>query len=111
MANHNPGLHLENLRPWKPGQSGNPGGRPSRSKRITEALIAQIEERDADRALAKVWLDLAIGGDPVFFRELLNRIEGQPEKGDATGPVEVIVRRADRGLALPPPPESGSDPE
>ena len=37
---------IENLRPWKPGQSGNPGGRPKRD--LATEIAQAIFERDAE---------------------------------------------------------------
>ena len=76
MANPNP--PRENLRPWKPGQSGNPAG-GSRKLRVTSALLALLDEKNgtADRALATKWLTEALKGDPKFFAMLLDRVEGK----------------------------------
>jgi hypothetical protein len=35
---------IDNLRPWKPGQSGNPCGRPKR-KWLTDAIEEMLQER------------------------------------------------------------------
>lgn len=65
---------------WKPGQTGNPNGH-SRGRRVTSALIALIEEKGADKALAARWLQEALKGDPKFFAMLLDRVEGKvPDK-------------------------------
>jgi hypothetical protein len=50
----------ENLRPpWKPGQSGNPKGRPPRPD--VQALDDLIKQLAADPRIAQTWLDHAIG--------------------------------------------------
>jgi len=92
---------LENLRPaWKPGESGNPGGKPGRpkTKPITEAYKAVIADRLPDH-LRKVKLgqhtlelpegstfaDLiaigqcasAIKGNTAAAEEIANRLEGK----------------------------------
>jgi hypothetical protein len=82
VANPNPTPTPENLRPWKPGQSGNPGGRPKK-RPVSEELASLLGENDgaASKALAKVLLREALKGDIAFVRELLNRIEGKvPDK-------------------------------
>jgi len=60
---------------FRPGLSGNPAG-SSKARRITEALLALIEEKGADKILADVWLTHALKGDHRFFSTLLDRIEG-----------------------------------
>lgn len=74
----------QNLRPpWKPGQSGNPGGRPK--KIITgmiEAELARVVPGDKER---RTWLQLmvqaqirqAIKGDVKSFAEITDRVEGK----------------------------------
>jgi hypothetical protein len=85
---------------WKPGQSGNPGGRPKRSP-ITTALIELLDEKAASKALAAKWLSEAAKGDPRFFAMLLDRVEGRvpdsPEPtGEAADPIEDIRRRGEK---------------
>jgi len=63
---------------WKPGQSGNPTGRPN-GKRLTARLLRAL---DADNgALADALIDVmtarAKKGDFRFFQELYNRTEGK----------------------------------
>ena len=67
----------ENVKPheFKPGQSGNPDGY-SRGRRITDRLIKLIEDKQAGDPLASVWLREALSGDPIFFRMMLDRVEG-----------------------------------
>lgn len=68
----------ENLRPpWKPGESGNPKGRP-KGRSITDRLRQIVEQDDgkvAD-ALAKAATKAALKGDFRFWQEILNRLEG-----------------------------------
>ena len=74
---------LANLRPWKPGQSGNPAGY-SRQRRITDALIKLIDEQGVTQALAKIWLREALQANPRFFTMLLDRVEGQVDEAAET---------------------------
>lgn len=66
------------LRPFKPGQSGNPSGRPK--ERPIAAAIKDLLDKDdgkATRALAEVGLKKALKGDFRFFKELAERIDGK----------------------------------
>jgi hypothetical protein len=56
--------NTQNLKPWKPGQSGNPGGRV-RTKLITFEL-EQMLEQDAARTNGKTWA--AVIAETGFFR-------------------------------------------
>ncbi len=106
------GGRIENLKPWQPGQSGNPGGR-AKSKPITDAIkerLARIQpddpRTDAQR-LADVLVDGALDGDIQFIKELLNRVEGKvaevivseltPEQQGEMGLQILRERRANRG--------------
>ncbi len=73
-----------NLKPWKPGQSGNPGGRPKRDA-ITAALRDQLQskmpgrdERTVAEAIAFVLVKRALRGDVRAIREIMDRTEGKP---------------------------------
>ena|SRR5215472_13809893 len=77
--------NTENLRPWKPGQSGNPGGRPKRDA-ITAALREQLESQSEDAtgsvadAIAAVLVKRALGGDVRAIREIADRTEGRRQQ-------------------------------
>lgn len=79
----------ENLKPWKPGQSGNPGGRP-RKNPLTDELVHLLEQT-APNAQGKSWalviaealLKRARSGDVRAFTVLANRIEGKPHQSVA----------------------------
>ncbi|HPP29052.1 MAG TPA: DUF5681 domain-containing protein [Phycisphaerae bacterium] len=91
------------LKPFKPGQSGNPGGRPKGRKSITAALRrlldSGIDGKDLYEALAKAGLSKALKGDHKFWSEILERIDGKvPDRiADADGQPLVfnIVTRQD----------------
>ena len=77
--------NTQNLKPWKPGQSGNPGGRPKRDA-ITEALREQLESQSEDAtgsvadAIAAVLVKRALGGGVRAIREIADRTEGRPRQ-------------------------------
>ena len=68
---------------FKPGQSGNPGGRPKR-KRITEALMDALEtlvkagDKTAAEAVAVAMIRKAIKGDVKAATFIADRTEGKP---------------------------------
>jgi len=63
---------------WKPGQSGNPKGRP-KDKPITAALRELMDRNDGEaiKALAAVALKNALKGDFRFAKEILERVDGK----------------------------------
>lgn len=63
--------------PWQPGQSGNPAGY-SRGRRAIDDLLDLITEKGQERALSEVWLNSMLAGDFRFFKEFLDRRDGQP---------------------------------
>lgn len=74
---------LANLKPFKPGQSGNPGGRPR--KIITEGfddilseVVVRRKKRDTRlRHMLRAIVDEAIAGKIPAFSEITDRIEGK----------------------------------
>src|SRR5215472_1044252 len=62
---------------FKPGQSGNPGGRPKR-KRITEALEKVLTPEQC-LAVAQALLKQAKKGSISHVQEAANRLEGRVE--------------------------------
>ena len=91
---------LANLRHWKPGQSGNPGGRRSgrtvtaeiyslldsnvralfdekQIKRIGGKTGAKVFDKRVAEAIAEIAVRQALKGDFKFFREVCDRTEGK----------------------------------
>lgn len=60
MANPEPTLKPDNLKPWQPGQSGNPDGY-SRKRRFADKLIEAIETDGYDPDLIKAIVGKATG--------------------------------------------------
>lgn len=75
MANPNPELHPENLRPAKPGEVRNPKG-SSGKQRLTNALIKLIEEKGLDDPFVRVGMEKALKGDFRFWQYLFDRVDG-----------------------------------
>ena|SRR5438477_12731085 len=65
---------IENLKPWRKGQSGNPGGRPKRD-RSAEIAVSIFEENSAEiyQAMRKALLK----GNPKVFTVLADRAFGR----------------------------------
>ncbi len=72
----------ENLKPWKPGQSGNPGGRP-RKRLIDEALEELLESNgsEAARDIALALIVRARRGDTRAIQLIAERTQGKPIQG------------------------------
>ena len=76
----NPADHLASYR-WKPGESGNPNGRP-KGRSITAHLRDALADLDAEgqeaaQAIARVLVTLAAGGDVAAAKVVLERTEGR----------------------------------
>ena len=89
------------LRPWKPGQSGNPSGRP-KSKPITDALLAAVDPK----AFAEKLVSLAMRGDIRAISEVLDRIEGKAQQsiehsGDVASALVESIRARRNGHEAP----------
>jgi len=80
---------------FKPGQSGNPGGRP-RTAKLSEACRAKLESpipgdaesRSYAEAIADKLAQLALKGDIRAAQELADRAEGRPSQM-VTPPAEL----------------------
>jgi hypothetical protein len=78
---------LANLKPFKPGQSGNPKGRP-KSIVLSEAYrkhLAKVDESDPERrtyaeVLAEQMIVKAKAGDVGALREIADRTEGKAKQ-------------------------------
>ena len=88
-------------KPWlfKPGESGNPHGRPPKELSMTNALREILNEQNPEtkieryKELLNVAMDKAMKGDNDMIKYLINRIEGMP-RGDGQvniGEVEKLV--------------------
>ena len=94
---------IENLKPWKPGQSGNPGGRPKR-RLLDEALEDLLGSNDsqAARDVAVTLLKKARKGDIRAIQLLAERTQGKPMRAiEISGPeggALVLDRMTDEQL-------------
>lgn len=80
---------VENLIPWKPGQSGNPSGRPKK-KPITEMYERILNDPENVAAIEKATISALRKGNMAMvlqLREMADRTEGkvtQPIEADVT---------------------------
>ncbi len=78
------------LRPFKPGQSGNPKGRPKKDVSFTSLLKKYLDEIPAVKIggevnkeltwrqlIVQAWLIGSYKGNATLFKELLERVEGK----------------------------------
>ena len=63
---------------FKPGQTGNPNGRP-RLKPLTDEFKRRLEEENGNlsKELIGLAIDKALAGDFRFWQELMNRSDGK----------------------------------
>lgn len=92
----------DHLKPyqWKPGQSGNAGGRPSK-KPITDAILAAMaEEPQQVRRIAKNLLKRAAKSDSsvVVVRDTVQGKPVQEVSGPDGGAIPVTVEGIDEAL-------------
>jgi hypothetical protein len=89
MQRRNTEKQLANLKPFKPGQSGNPNGRPKKAL-LSDALRRQLAitapgmpERTQAEAIASALIAEAIAGNVQAAREVGDRSEGKPAQAIA----------------------------
>ncbi len=86
---------------WKPGQSGNPAGKPKGTVSLAYALQRLLKkEPEKLEAVARTLVDAAIAGDVAAARLLFERLDGNKP----TGFFSVHVDQSDRrvGIAISP---------
>ena len=66
-------------RRFRPGQSGNPKGRPPR-KAAFDAMVEYVDEQGVTRAISELWLARMLAGDFRYFKAYLDRTDGKVSK-------------------------------
>ncbi len=113
---------LENLKSFRPGQSGNPNGRPRGSRNISTVLIEKLSEvapesildadfvkkfskgrkivTMADAFVARIYHEAIVNGESWACRELLDRTEGKAKQsielttGAKIQPIAIAIQSA-----------------
>ncbi len=82
---------------FKPGQSGNPGGRPKETP-ITDALRAALSDPSELEKFIRAVLKKANKGDVKAFQAVSDRVEGKPAQAVTLGGADggPIVFRLER---------------
>ncbi len=84
---------MSGLKPWQPGQSGNPSGK---AKDVITSRLRARRDADWDKLEKKLW-SMALAGNIKALREIYDRVEGRvPQPTTIEGGLEIVVRRADR---------------
>lgn len=60
-------------RPWRPGQSGNPAGKPKGARHRATIAVEQLLDNEAE-ALTRKAIELALDGDVTALRLVLERL-------------------------------------
>jgi Family of unknown function (DUF5681) len=86
---------VENLKPFQPGRSGNPSGRPKKAP-ISDALREVLRDEKALRRFADAIFKQALKGNVAAFKEICERVEGRVANrvelsGESGGPVGVGI--------------------
>ena len=69
--------NVENLKPWKPGESGNPKGRPPKEQCVTDVLREMVDVEELCRTL----IDIAIEKKDVpALKYAIDRLDGKPRE-------------------------------
>jgi hypothetical protein len=87
------------LKPFQPGQSGNPNGRPKGSRNAATVAIQSLLDGQA-QALTQKAVDLALSGDLVALRICLDRILPPRKDRPTEFAMPAIVTIADAPKAM-----------
>ena len=88
-----------NLKPWKPGESGNPAGRPPKGYSITEMMKDLLSKKirgkaggmvDPREAIAISIIDKALRGDTAAQKLIWQYMDGMPVQPNVELPPDVI---------------------
>ncbi len=95
---------IENLIMWKPGQSGNPKGRPKKPT-ISELMRVELEKGIKGAGMVKLEafvqraVNDAIGGKEWAWKEVGDRLDPKPRRVEISGPDGGPIQLDDRAAA------------
>lgn len=81
-------------RPFKPGQSGNPAGKPKGARHKTTLAVDALLDGDAENLTRKA-IEMALGGDTVALRLCLDRLAPVRKDRPVTFALPTIETTAD----------------
>lgn len=85
---------------WKPGQSGNPAGRPKRPAddvyRVNLALFHECLTHDDLKTIYEVWISRMKAADPACLKALVPYVLGAPPRElrldvEEVAPLRIII--------------------
>jgi hypothetical protein len=91
----------EGMKPWKPGQSGNPSGRPKKIRHIPDILARITNERLPPKIraqMAQLYPDLS--NRPTFLEAILRVVVQKALKGESWA-VEFVAERTEGKVVTP----------
>ena len=100
MTVKNTRKNTENLkRPWRPGESGNPKGRPPRHECITSLLKEAMDKKCPSDKQKRTWaevlteklLKMARSGDIAALRMIYEYVDGKPKQEIVIPPKDVTI--------------------
>ena len=85
--------------PWKPGQSGNPDGRPKGSRNLATFAALELLDGEAE-ALSRKAVEMALAGDVQALRMCLERIVPPRKDSPVNFTLPDMVQAADTSQAM-----------
>ena len=97
---------MKNLKPWRPGQSGNPKGRPKKNICLTSLLKEEIYKINPQDKRKRTWAELivlatmklAIKGNSTALREIWERIGGKIDNWDIEQTNPIVIVNGKKGI-------------
>jgi len=87
-------ITMQRGRPFRPGQSGNPAGRPKGARNRATLAAEALLEGEAE-ALTRKAIELALAGDPLALRLCLERIVPPRKERPIALPLPAITSSSD----------------
>jgi hypothetical protein len=85
----NPKGNIQNLKPWKPGESGNPDGRSPKGEALTDILRSKLDKEAVAEKLIQIAMEKE---DLTALRYIFDRIDGKPkEKHEVEGTMPTVI--------------------